>query len=572
MSQASESEPGSSAFVWGLWAALTAGAGAFIWRFGADLPIWDDFDVVNIALAGRRVTLEWLWSLHNEHRVPLPKLLLVGLYRVGGNDFRAGMVFNFAALAALAAGALALAGRRVGGARVYDGLLPLLLLNLSHHSNLLWSWQVQFVLATVVAGGIILLIVARPGWPGPARSAMVGFGLAALALCGANGVALVPALAAWLLAGSAGSWGSRRPRAALVSLTAAIPGLALTALYFSGYHGASHHPAATGLAAAARTALQVLALMFGVAAAEAWLVAGLGALVLIGSSALVAARAGLVGPAEGLPRALGLLCAFAAMGSLVLGLGWGRAGSGEVAGLEPRYATLVAPLWLAAFFAWDLYSSPAVRRVVLTSLFSLNLVLLWPETRAGIEAGGQQEARAEQFLRDVRDGLPLHRLVRRHTPFLSPSQDQVARELTVLRDARVGIFAAIRSDPPFRAVAIPGKPADLRLARWEDGKVRVTGVDAQLHYVLSEARQIAGIRLEYSHANATGTPARFRITWSSVAGARPGAGQAYSNWALPTGRDQVTMIWIADEVKEFWIQPDNQACEFTITGLTLLVL
>ncbi len=305
-------------------------------------------------------------------------------------------------------------------------------------------------------------------------------------------MALVPALAAWLIAGSAGAWTSRRRGAALAALAAAGPGLALAALYFSGYHGAAQHAAAPGLAAAVRTAVQFLALLFGVAAADAWPAAGLAALALIGASMLIAARAALFGPAEGRPRALGLLLAFAAMGSLILGLGWGRAGAGDLAGLEARYATLVAPLWLAIFFAWDLHSPPAIRRVLLTSVFALNLVLLWPETHLGIEAGRDRAALAAQFASDVRDGVPLHRLIRRHTPFLGPSQDDVARELGVLRDARLGVFTAIRSDPPFRAVAVPAEPADLRLARWENGKARVTGVDAELHYVLPTARGSRG--------------------------------------------------------------------------------
>ncbi len=30
------------------------------------------------------------------------------------------------------------------------------------------------------------------------------------------------------------------------------------------------------------------------------------------------------------------------------------------------------------------------------------------------------------------------------------------------------------------------------------------------------------------------------------------------------------MIWVDDDVKEFWLQPDNQACEFTVDEITLL--
>jgi hypothetical protein len=204
-------------------------------------------------------------------------------------------------------------------------------------------------------------------------------------------------------------------------------------------------------------------------------------------------------------------------------------------------------------------------------LLSINLVLLWPETRDGIAAGRDKAEQADRFVRDVRDGVPLYQLTRRHTPYLYPSQDVLAVELAMLRDARVGVFASIRPDPAFREVTVPVKPDDLRMARWENGTAHVDGVDPQLHYVLPEARHVAGIRLKYSHSNGTGGPARFWISWTSAAGAAPGPAQRYANWTMPTGGDQVTMVWVADEVKEFWIQPDNQPCEFSIKGLTLLV-
>ena len=565
-----DAEPGAWVFVWGLWGILTAGALVFVWSLGPNVPVFDDFDVVEVVAGARPLTLGWLWSLHNEHRVPLPKLILLLLYRGSGNDFRAGMFFNVFALAGLAAAAIMVAGRRAGGARVFDGLLPLMLLNLSHHVNLLWSWQVQLVLSTVIAGGIVLLIVSRPGWPGAARSAALGVGMTALCLCGANGVALVPALAAWLLLGSINLWRSGQRQAGLAALAAAAPGLALVVLYFSGYHGATYHRTATQ-AAVASTAMQFVALMFAGAANDFLDTCWLAALGVLGSSVIVSVWAIFCGSRERRPRAIGLLFAFGALGSLVLGLAWGRAGTGVYAGLEPRYATLVVPVWLVVFFLWDLYTTPALRRIVLTGFFCLNLVLLWPETRVAIAYGRAKAASAARFERDVRDGVPLYLLTRRHTTFLHRSQDEVAGVLAMLREARVGIFGSITPDPAFREIAVPVTPTRLRLARWENGKAIVVGFDPELHYALPEARLVAGIRLRYSHANRAGEPARFRVRWASAAGGAYEPERQYSNWLLPTGKDLVTTIWIADLVQEFEVQPDNQRCEFAVHELTLLV-
>src|SRR5262249_11804164 len=96
--------------VWGLWGLPTAFALAFVGVYGVNVPYWDDWDMVPVRTGRQPLTLDWLWAQHNEHRIPLPKLLYVALAR-GCGDLRAGMVFNVLCLAAVAAG-LILAVRR----------------------------------------------------------------------------------------------------------------------------------------------------------------------------------------------------------------------------------------------------------------------------------------------------------------------------------------------------------------------------------------------------------------------------------------------------------------------------
>jgi hypothetical protein len=566
-------EPGASTFVWGAWVIMTALALMFVARYGPNLPVADDFDVIDVAAGGRPFNLQWLWSLHNEHRVPLPRMVLLSLYRLSEVDFRVGMFFSVAALAALAAASIVIAARRGGGCRTYDVLFPLLVLNPSHAANVLWSWQVVFVLSAVIAGVVILLVVSRAGWPSPSSAAAVGVCLALLALCGAIGVALVPALSCWLLAASVAHMSSAtaaRKRGALVILSTAIPAVFLTVFYFSGYEPARAHPAATELSAVFLTSLQFISLMLGTQARAFWPGSGLVALTVIAASILILARVVVKRRAEERARALGLLCAFGAFACLALAVGWGRAGSGEQSGFEVRYVTLVTPIWIAVFFTWDIYTPTGVQRVALTCVLSAALVLLWPCTRGAIETGRNLAFRAGQFLADVTDGAPAFMLVRRHTGTLHPSQDLLAEKIAMLRKARIGVFTNIRSNPNFNEVDLPKTPNSLRLVRWENGTAHVSGVDPYLHYVLPRVMAVAGIRIKYFHANKLGGPARFRVRWTSVEGGEPTPSQNYSNWALPTGRDKATTIWIADKVKEFWIQPDNQRCDFTVNEITVL--
>jgi hypothetical protein len=537
---------------------------AYVIRFGPSVPLWDDYVVIEVVTGGRPLSFEWLWALHNEHRVPLPKLLLVGLYRITGNEFRSGMFCNVAMLSALAAACLVVAGRRPGGARTYDLAFPLWMLNLSHFDNLLWSWELVFVVSPAISGALILLIASRPGWLGRGATIGAGAGLAALCLCGACGVALVPALAGWMLVAAVA-------RKSIASMAAAFVGLGLTAAYFVGYHPASHHRPAPNVSAALSTSLQFLSLMFGTEGRDLWPVSGLAALALVGLSVALVARIVLFGPAEERPRALGLLAAFAALGSLVLALGWGRAGSGEFAGFEPRYITLICPIWIAVFFAWDRHTPSALRTVVLTAIVAVELIFLWPITLKALEVGRSRVGETERFVRAVHAGVPIYRLVRNFTPLLHPSQDELARQFALLRRARVGLFAELADNPAFREVRVAVDPAEVVLGSWKSGSFHGTGIDPYLRYVLPRAEKVAGVRLAYSHVNPAGTPGRFRFLWASAPDTGPAPGQAFANWALPTGSDRETVIWIDDTIQEFWIQPDNQPCDFAVRRLTLLI-
>ena len=131
--------------------------------------------MIPVLTAARRVSVEWLWSQHNEHRIPLPRLVLLGLLRLSAGDYRAAMIFNVVALASLALGMVLVARRGSGTWRETDAFFPLALLDLGHHANLLWGWQVQFVLSTVLSGLLppphrVRAVMARTAEVGPGRS------------------------------------------------------------------------------------------------------------------------------------------------------------------------------------------------------------------------------------------------------------------------------------------------------------------------------------------------------------------------------------------------------------------
>ena len=99
------------AVVWAVWALMLLTALAYVAWYPGNVPFFDGWVMVPFLTGAEPVTPAWLWEQHNEHRIPLPKLLLLALYRLSGNDFHAGMFFSVAALAGLAAALIRTARR-----------------------------------------------------------------------------------------------------------------------------------------------------------------------------------------------------------------------------------------------------------------------------------------------------------------------------------------------------------------------------------------------------------------------------------------------------------------------------
>jgi hypothetical protein len=197
--------PGARIFVWAIWGFLASAAFSFVARNGSSVPYWDEWSLVPAVTGQQPLTLEFLWAQHNEHRIPLPKLVLMGLTRLCRADFRAGLLANVAAQSAMAA-ALILAATRSRGCTIYaDAFFPLALLHLGHHANFESSFQVAFILSEVLACTFLLLIASTRRLSTVAGVVAAGMCLVALPYVGAHGAGLVPALMLWMVVSAAAS-------------------------------------------------------------------------------------------------------------------------------------------------------------------------------------------------------------------------------------------------------------------------------------------------------------------------------------------------------------------------------
>jgi hypothetical protein len=579
-----------SLFVWVSWAVMVVAALAFVERYGSNVPSWDGWDMVPTLTGHQPVTAEWLWSQHNEHRVPLPRLILLGLHRITGINFRTPMFFNVLITGALALAMILVAKRLRGGRVSYtDAFFPLIFLNWGQAANLIWGWEVQFY-ASMALSSIALLLTAQSGPRLRLRNAApLGVCLILLPLCGVNGLVLAPLLALWLSYSAVVHLRTKEPssrRDGLLVLGLAVSALLLSALYLVGWERVPYFGFGFGLWSII-TAAKVVTMGFGPGIvgldvrlwpAAFWRFPCLLAFCFLLCSLVILWRVVRRWPQER-QRALGLFSFLAAMGCLALALGLGRNG------FETRYVTLILPTWLCVYFIWSIYAPPRLNVLARALLLALTMVTFWPNTRFGVNYGTDVGSRLASFEREMVAGVPAYRLVFRYGQYLHPHQDILNEYMPMLRQAGVGNFRFLRENPAFREISIPLVPQSLNQVRWEAGTAYATGSGNQSYMLFSlpKAKYTYGIRLKYTYWNEDNTLPFVFLYWrddgqKDFTKARYGNYSAtgdHANWVRGTWSqtkepESTLTFWVCDTVKEIRIHPDLRPGVFKMSELVLL--
>src|SRR4051794_5127334 len=101
--RATTADAPARAFVWAVWLLLVALAVFKLITESHKIPVNEDWFLVP-AFTGNEVKFpQWLWKQNAEHRVPLPKLIMVGILKLSRGDFRAIQLMNITLLAATSA-------------------------------------------------------------------------------------------------------------------------------------------------------------------------------------------------------------------------------------------------------------------------------------------------------------------------------------------------------------------------------------------------------------------------------------------------------------------------------------
>ncbi|WP_422925619.1 hypothetical protein [Singulisphaera sp. PoT] len=564
----SDREPGATSFVILVWLASAASLLVLAWFYTVETPLWDDWANVAVLTGERPLTMGWLWSLHNEHRIALPRLIYISLAWLTGASFRAQALLN-AILLIVATGSLIRAARNLRGWTSYaDAFLPLIFCGVSHQRNVLFAFQIQLILSTVLLAFAVHVVSRRPSGLGTPSAGLMAVMLLLLPLCGANGLGFVPAIALAMIYQAVLDWRQSRLRAVLLVAGAVLGGI-LIVLYFRNYHSLEHTDEPASLMERFRIAMQLLATGWGDSAFRTWPWSGwLEGLVIAGGVAALLVN-WIRGP-ERRMRTTWLIALFGAVGSLAIGIGWGRGGWTDRAGFETRYVTLAAPALAIAYLAWCEAGSIAMRFAQMT-MFALACIAVWPNTEGVLKAVAEHKDRFDALARDIAAGLPPSRLIPRHQGFLHNSHDDLYLGMPMMKKARLGLYARMADDPPFREISLSKGPTSMTGMTGQEGHFRSTMVDPYLNYTLPAPLPVAGVRLRFRHSNPQGLPARFLMLWSNDANPGRTPPGRHSIWKLATREDKTIIVWTDATIDHLRIQPDNKRCEFDVEDLTLLI-
>ena len=434
----------------GGWAVFTLVALSFVVSFGSNAPYADEWEFVP-ALLGKEPAGPWLWQQHNEHRMPLPRAIVLGYFRAT-HDFRAGMVLQVLMMSGLALWLMRLADKLRGAPHWADAFFPISLLHLGHWENFLMGYQVCFALVCVLstAVGVVALRTTREN---AFRSGVIA-GVLAWLLCLTNGsgMAVAVPVCAWIAYLAAGL--PKRKAAVLIAL--AVAPLIYLAVYFTDYHRPAHHPkpGSGGLEDIVKVTGQTLAMAFGIGLSAVWQVVWC-AMVAVGISTL-----GMLRKSAERPAALGLVAVAAGVTGVALAIGVGRGGMGDRMGIWSRYSFLTWPLLGLAYLAWVKWGTPAPTRETaeqrpsaggaLTGgkrwfpmMFCVASALAFAGNMiTGMVVGMQVKDTLSQVERASRDGAPPGEIVLLFKDTTQANQEERAIvAIPMLREAKVGGFA-----------------------------------------------------------------------------------------------------------------------------------
>ena len=584
-----------------VWASMLMVALGIVYRYGTrTLPQYDE--VWALYDSGPGIHIDWLWKTWAEHRIPLAKLIWKGFLQATNYDFRAG---NFLTVLGLfgTAGLMIWTANKIRGRTILaDAFFPLAILNVGHAQIFLWWWQVNHVLAPILATMLLSVVVVCTKQLRLADVRWIGVALIILALCGPGGLPYVAAFATWLVLWAAAKWRSFTPQERQQSPWVFLPvfiALALMGFYFVNYTpyfpvndppSIPSWPPPAGMRGSAIAGVQVLSVSLGLATKPHAELCGIAVFALELATIAILIRRALKYSDEKW-RTLGLMLFLAAAAVLVFAIARSRGGMGLDYIYQGQYLVVVVPTLCCMYLVWEIQGG-VVGRLVQFGLMAAITVLFPLNLRAAIQIGRDVKQKTAAFEHDVRNGIPASVLAERH--FASDLVPRAERLAVILKDHKahgIGIFKEIRDDPSARIEPVDPAWAILDHVIWHD---RIASLATQsrpagsLTWKLAYPRHVYAIRIYYAYRRATNPWPTLRIYWrnsatedfnDAAAFSTTVAGPDQPTWALIDGKIQTdakvrtirkVTVWVDATIDEFRLYPDSTPCEVRFSSIELL--
>lgn len=450
-------------------------------HYGYTFPWSDDWAVLPQLTGQEPLSWSWLFSSHNEHRIPLARLYLLTSFHLTGGDYRwmafgnsmllagVGVYFNFA---------LAEARGRVAWS---DAVVPAALLSFAHVGNF-WTFQALFVLSTVglLVSCASLVRLTSPGRASerPVAWAGVYLGVWIACLSGVPGLILASVLTLYLVAerlaprlGARSTRGRSRPW----TLALAILSLSLCALLIAATLGGGRGlPAPAGVTSIVLTVGRMLVAPLGAQGSGWWPWSVVLPLTLLIPwlarlpGALSRSSSDAESATYGVEAArLGAVIAALLLLFVALGLGRGETPNFPMA----HYALLGMPLYLMLYLWFERLGGGSIRAVS-RSVVVLAVAAGWLlNVGVAFEWGRANQANGRAFRQSVLSGESADQIAAKHVGALSHvdtpgMRSVIADGLRALQAAQVEPYQCIGAAlggqsnaalPPFCRPA-PGSP------------------------------------------------------------------------------------------------------------------
>ncbi|TDH20814.1 hypothetical protein EXU57_20680 [Segetibacter sp. 3557_3] len=438
-------------FVWSIWFIMLVVALVYVFVYGRNLPLEEDWNMVSALTGNQQDIATWLWEQNNEHRIPFPKLVLHLLLKITNGDFRCGMVLNICSSAGIAAMFIAACKKLRGKTNYVDAFFPIAFLHMGNWENFYWSWQFTLILSTFLTCILIAIVANYTRLLTTRLTVLASVCMMALPLSGANGLLYLVPVVPWLtyecyFQFKSKEQGGSRLNAYLI-LVSLIITVVFVFMYFDGYYRPWWNPPNPGIYPTLKTSIKFLALAFGPAAILSWTISTLAALLINGSTLYILLRTLLKVRGPEFRRAFALLLFLGGSIVFALAMGWGRAAWVPTFGMPIRYVLLALPSLITCYFSWLLYGSKQSRVIIPASLFLAMALLIIPNSRKGFIWRDWYLDGTRSVMTDIENGVPHGDLATKHFNFLLHSnKKRLSDRMLQLKEAGIGPFKQMKVD------------------------------------------------------------------------------------------------------------------------------